>query len=121
MPWADTPAYFAAGDVFAMPCRTRLGGLEPEAFGIVFLEAQSCALPVLVGRSGGAPDTVRHGETGYVVEPEAQPVAERLTELLRDPERAREMGALGREWVHERWTWDRAGERLRAILAADPR
>ena len=64
-----TPSYFDAGNVFAMPCRTRLGGLEPEALGIVFLEAQSTGLPVLVGRSGGAPDAVLDGETGYVEDP----------------------------------------------------
>ena len=57
-------AYTDAGDVFAMPCRTRLGGLEPEAFGIVFLEAAACGLPVVIGSSGGAPETVLDGETG---------------------------------------------------------
>jgi phosphatidyl-myo-inositol dimannoside synthase len=56
--WDEVPAYTDAGDVFAMPCRTRLLGLEPEAWGIVFLEAQACGLPVVVGRSGGAPETL---------------------------------------------------------------
>jgi phosphatidylinositol alpha-1,6-mannosyltransferase len=46
-------------------------------------------------------------------------VAERLIELLADPDRARAMGAAGREWVQQRWTWDHAGQRLRAILAGD--
>jgi len=58
VPWAEVPAYVDAGDVFAMPCRTRLGGLEVEAWGIVFVEAQACGLPVVVGDSGGAPETV---------------------------------------------------------------
>ena len=61
VPWDEVPAYTDAGDVFAMPCRTRLFGLEPEAFGIVFLEAQACGLPVLVGDSGGAPEAVAAG------------------------------------------------------------
>ena len=50
------PAHFDAGDVFAMPCRTRLFGLEVEAFGIVYLEAAACGLPVITGDSGGAPE-----------------------------------------------------------------
>ena len=60
--WREVPAYVDAGDVFAMPCRTRRWGLEPEAWGIVLLEAQACGLPVLVGRSGGAPETLGAGE-----------------------------------------------------------
>jgi phosphatidylinositol alpha-1,6-mannosyltransferase len=117
VPWAETPAYFDAGNVFAMPCRTRLGGLEPEALGIVFLEAQSTGLPVLVGRSGGAPDAVRDGDTGYVVDPrDPESIADKLIDLLRAPDRARAMGAAGRAWVQESWTWDQVGQRLRQLL-----
>ncbi len=58
VPWEEVPAYMDAGDVFAMPCRTRLLGLEPEAFGIVFLEAAACGLPVVAGSSGGAAEAV---------------------------------------------------------------
>ncbi len=54
VPWAEMPAHTDAGDVFAMPCRTRRLGLEAEAFGIVFLEARACGLPVVAGRSGGS-------------------------------------------------------------------
>ena len=62
-----------------MPCRTRLGGLEPEAFGIVALEAAACGLPVVIGDSGGAPETVLDGETGFVVPPhDVREVADRL-------------------------------------------
>lgn len=64
VPWTEVPAYTDAGDVFAMPCRTRLFGLEAEAFGIVFLEAAACGLSVVGGDSGGAHDVV--GELGGV-------------------------------------------------------
>ena len=115
--WSATPAYFDAGNVFAMPCRTRLGGLEPEALGIVFLEAQSTGLPVLVGRSGGAPDAVLDGTTGYVVDPHDEAaLADRLVDLLRDSVRCRAMGAAGRAWVEQSWTWDQVGRRLVELL-----
>jgi phosphatidylinositol alpha-1,6-mannosyltransferase len=59
VPWEEVPAHLDAGDVFAMPCRDRLFGLEVEAFGIVFLEAAACGLRVVAGRSGGAAEAVR--------------------------------------------------------------
>ena len=117
VPWSATPGFFDAGNVFAMPCRTRLGGLEPEALGIVFLEAQATGLPVLVGRSGGAPDAVQDGVTGYVVDPRDHvEVSERLVDLLCDPDRARVMGAAGRAWVEQSWTWDQVRTRLVELL-----
>jgi len=50
-----------------MPCRTRRGGLDVEGLGIVYLEASATGLPVIGGDSGGAPDAILPGETGYVV------------------------------------------------------
>jgi len=118
VPWTEMPAHTDAGDVFAMPCRTRLGGLEPEAFGIVALEAAACGLPVVIGDSGGAPETVLDGDTGFVVPPDnAGEVAERLAELLTDRDRARAMGERGRDRAMRQWTWQRSGERLRKLLA----
>jgi phosphatidylinositol alpha-1,6-mannosyltransferase len=66
VPQAELPAHYAVGDVFAMPCRTRRGGLDVEGLGIVYLEASAAGLPVVGGDSGGAPDAIREGETGYV-------------------------------------------------------
>ena len=118
VPWEELPAHYAAGDVFAMPCRSRFGGLEVEGLGIVFLEASATGLPVVAGRSGGSPDTVRHGETGYLVDgTSVTEVAQRLVELLTDPARARAMGAAGRAWVERDWQWDGLAQRLRGLLA----
>ena len=116
VPWAEMPAYTDLGDVFAMPCRTRLAGLEPEALGIVFLEAAACGLPVVVGDSGGAPETVVDGETGYVVPDDRAVLVSRLNEMVSDPDRARTMGAAGRRRVEAEWTWSRSQDRLRDLL-----
>ena len=106
VPAAELPAHYAAGDVFAMPCRTRRGGLDVEGLGMVYLEAAACGMPVVAGTSGGAPETVREGVTGHVVDPRSpDAVATVLTGLLDDPARARAMGAAGRRWVEERWSW----------------
>ena len=67
--WESMPELYAAADVFALPCRTRRFGLEPEAYGIVFLEAAASGLPIVVGRSGGAPETLTPGTAGQVVDP----------------------------------------------------
>jgi phosphatidylinositol alpha-1,6-mannosyltransferase len=76
--WEDIPAYTDAGDVFAMLCRSRLLGLEAEAFGIVSLEAQACGLPVLIGASGGAPESLLHMTAGRVVNPRDMDEIERV-------------------------------------------
>lgn len=117
VPWSELPAHYGAGDVFAMPCRTRRGGLDVEGLGIVYLEASATGLPVVAGDSGGAPDAVLDGETGWVVRggvPEE--AADRVVALLADPELRGRMGARGREWVEERWRWDLLAERLRGLL-----
>ncbi|MGP4003313.1 glycosyltransferase family 4 protein, partial [Streptomyces sp. 8N706] len=117
VPWEELPAHFGAGDVFAMPCRTRRGGLDVEGLGIVYLEASATGLPVVAGDSGGAPDAVLDGETGWVVRGGApEDAAERIVALLQDPELRRSMGERGRAWVEERWRWDLLAERLTELL-----
>jgi phosphatidylinositol alpha-1,6-mannosyltransferase len=120
VPWEELPAHFGAGDVFAMPCRTRRGGLDVEGLGIVYLEASASGLPVVAGDSGGAPDAVLEGETGYVVRggaPDAPAqVAERICALLADAGLRRRMGERGRAWVESQWRWDLLAQRLRELL-----
>ena len=118
VPLSELPAHYDAGELFAMPCRTRRGGLDVEGLGIVYLEASATGLPVLAGQSGGAPDAVRDGETGHVVDgTDVAAVARSIVELLDDPARAKAMGAAGREWVEHEWTWDAAAARLSDLLA----
>jgi phosphatidylinositol alpha-1,6-mannosyltransferase len=100
-----------------MPCRTRRGGLDVEGLGIVYLEASAVGRPVVAGDSGGAPDAVREGETGYVVPGrDLDALADRICALLLDPALARRVGAAGRAWVERDWRWDTQAARLTTLL-----
>jgi phosphatidylinositol alpha-1,6-mannosyltransferase len=118
LPSEELPAYYAAGDVYAMPCRTRRGGLDVEGLGIVYLEASASGLAVVAGDSGGAPEAVRHGETGFVVNGrDVAAVADRVATLLADRDLAQRMGAAGRAWVQAEWRWETQAARLGALLS----
>lgn len=117
VPWAELPGYYAAGDVFAMPCRTRRAGMDVEGLGIVYLEASASGLPVIAGDSGGAPDAVLDGETGYLVDGRSlSDVTTRLVQLLSDVDTARRLGRRGRDWVRRDWQWDVLAARLAGLL-----
>ncbi len=117
VPWADLPAYYACGTIFAMPCRTRRAGLDVEGLGIVYLEASAMGLPVIGGDSGGAPDAILPGETGYVVRgSDVADLAERIVQLLDDPDAAATMGDKGQAWIDQEWRWTLVCQRLSQIL-----
>ena len=115
--YAELPRYICVGDIFAMPSRSRLAGLEVEGLGIVYLEASACGLAVIGGKSGGAPDAVLEGETGFAVDgTSADSVAEAAITLLGDPERARQMGARGRQWIIDEWRWEIWAKKFAQLL-----
>lgn len=118
VPGEELPGHHAMADVFAMPCRTRGAGLDVEGLGIVFLEASASGVPVVAGRSGGAPETVRDGETGWLVDgTDVDAIAAAVGDLLADPGTAARMGAAGRDWVVQSWQWRTQGARLQRLLA----
>jgi phosphatidylinositol alpha-1,6-mannosyltransferase len=113
----DLPRYYRLGDVFAMPCRDRLGGFEVEGWGNVFIEAAACGRPVVVGDSGGAREALVDGETGILVRGNrVREVADAVAGLLADPARAEAMGRAGRARVERDHTWPRAAAELAAWL-----
>jgi phosphatidylinositol alpha-1,6-mannosyltransferase len=115
--YKDLPRYICAGDIFAMPSRSRLAGLEVEGLGIVYLEASSCALPVVAGRSGGAPDAVDEGVTGFSVDGTSTvEISSAIIKLLDDPAKAKEMGAAGRSWIIEKWRWEIWSKQFNALF-----
>jgi phosphatidylinositol alpha-1,6-mannosyltransferase len=119
---AQLANWYATGDVFAMPCRTRVGGWDVEGLGIVFLEASATGLPVIVGNSGGAVDAVLDGETGFLVNGNnLSEIRDRLIELLTNQDLAKRMGSAGRNWVAQEWTWEHSFKRLESLLSGiDP-
>jgi phosphatidylinositol alpha-1,6-mannosyltransferase len=113
----ELPRYIQLGQIFAMPARDRFFGLEVEGLGIVYLEASACALPVIVGNSGGAPDTVISEKTGLIVDgtsPDA--IANSIKFLLQQPELAKSYGSAGREWVVNEWRWEIWSKRFNSLL-----
>jgi phosphatidylinositol alpha-1,6-mannosyltransferase len=117
VPGEELPAHYVAGDVFAMPCRTHGRGLDVEGLGIVYLEASASGLPVVAGRSGGAPETVLDGVTGNVLDGrDVGQIADTVGGLLADPTLASEMGDAGRRWVSGHWRWEDIAARLARLL-----
>ena len=108
--------YYAACDIFALPCRTQRMGIDVEGLGIVLLEASASGKPVIAGDSGGAPDAVRDGDTGFVVRDEVNTLADVIVDLASDDFKATAMGQAGRSWVLENWTWETPAARLRSML-----
>ena len=108
------PGLYGAGDVFAMLCRSRLGGLEQEGFGIVFLEAAAAGVPQVAGNSGGAADAVEDGETGVIVDPPNDPdaVAFALEKLLMNEELRREMSTNSRKRAEQLFSYDYLAKKL---------
>lgn len=117
VPADELAAHHTIADVFAMPCRTRGAGLDVEGLGIVFLEASASGVPVVAGRSGGAPETVIEGVTGRTVDgTDVEDVTRSVVEVLRDRDAAAAMGAEGREFVTTEWRWDDLAARLAHLL-----
>jgi phosphatidylinositol alpha-1,6-mannosyltransferase len=116
--YADLPRYICVGDIFAMPSRSRLAGLEVEGLGIVYLEASACGLAVIGGTSGGAPDAVLEAETGFAVDGTSpHDVAVAAIRLLKDSDLATRMGARGRQWIIDEWRWDIWSARFNELLS----
>jgi phosphatidylinositol alpha-1,6-mannosyltransferase len=115
--YQQLPNYICVGDIFVMPSRSRFMGLEVEGLGIVYLEASACGLPVIAGKSGGAPDAVIDGATGVVVDgTDNDEIASAVTSLLSDPDRAKAMGERGRQWIIDDWRWEIWSERFEVLL-----
>ena len=92
--------------------------VEVEGLGIVYLEASACGLPVIAGKSGGAPDAVIDGTTGLVVDgTNNDEIAQAAIALLSDPSKAQQMGAAGRQWIIDEWRWEIWAQKFESLLS----
>ena len=113
------PAVYALSDVFVMPSRVRPAACDVEGFGLVFLEANACGKPVIGGRTGGIPEAIVDGKTGFLVEPESvADIAEHLGTVLTDRELAAEMGRQGRTRVKAHFSWADAAAQVQELVTA---
>jgi phosphatidyl-myo-inositol dimannoside synthase len=114
VPDEDLPALYNAADVFVLVSRRY--ELLVEGFGIACVEASACGLPVIASRSGGLPEAVREGETGWLVDPDDPgALAARAVQLLEDEPLRRRLGAAGRAAVEAHYNWDRVAADLIGI------
>jgi len=113
----NLPSYLSAADLFAMPSRSRFFGLEVEGLGIVYLEASACGIPVVAGKSGGAPDAVLEGVTGLCVDgTDVNEITQAVVEICTDAKRASNMGAAGRNWIVDQWRWEIWSKEFNSLL-----
>jgi len=107
---SQLPSLYCASDVFVMPSYV-------ETFGISFLEANACEVPVIAGRSEGGVNAVIDQETGLLVDPHnINEIAEAIIRLLADQDLARNFSENGRRRVEREFSWEKVGERLEDYL-----
>ena len=105
-------------DVYVMVSKELKAQGDVEGFGITFLEANACGKPVIGSYSGGIPEAVIDGRTGFLVQPgDAAHLTQRILEIFSNPALARNLGDNGRRRVQEELTWEHIAERLAAQLA----
>jgi glycosyltransferase involved in cell wall biosynthesis len=119
VPEADLPVLYRRAAVFVLPTveRTCYGRSVPvtELLGLSALEAMASGTPVVASRTGGLPEVIRDGETGFLVTPgDEEEMRDRLRQLLDDSVLAERMGRAARAVVLERFTWTRTAERCLA-------
>jgi phosphatidylinositol alpha-1,6-mannosyltransferase len=121
VPPAELPALYRKAHLFVMPAREDPAAATIEGFGLVYLEASASGLAVVAAQSGGAPEAVRHEQTGVLVPPgDPLALAGALASLLGDPSRRRALGQGGRRWVESEMNWSRvAADWLRVLDLED--
>jgi len=83
-----------------------------EGLPLAILEAMACGAPVVATDTGGIPEVVREGRTGFLVRDDPAEIADRILRVLKDPGLAQALARSGKESVAEDWRWPRAAQRI---------
>lgn len=111
------PEVYYASDLFVLCTRQAPEERAVEGFGMVFLEAQSCSVPVIGTDTGGIPDAIRDGEGGWLIkQDDTAKLAQRLRQLVYDPEFFRQAGKQARQRVLRECTMESYGRRFSNAL-----
>lgn len=117
VPDEDLPSYYRVADVVVVPTREVAEGMAIEGFGIVFVEAGACGVPVIGGRMGGTDESIEEGVTGFRVDPDdPRMLTDAIVRMLADRDLARRFGRAGRDRAVQLFDWSRQAERLRGFL-----
>lgn len=117
VPQTELPLFYHASDVMAV--LTHRFGQHEEGFGLVFLEAASCGIPVVAGQSGGVGEAVENGTTGLVVDTNNEnEMREALLAVLSNPDYAKKLGTAAKLRVNSEFLWTHQVEKLRPWLEA---
>jgi len=120
VPEAQLNTLYNASDLFVLCTREIRGSQEVEGFGLAFLEAQACGVPVVGTRTGGIPDAICEGEGGWLInQDDHHQLATVLNALALEPERFRAAGRAARARVERECTWEHYFQRFRAVLSAE--
>jgi phosphatidyl-myo-inositol dimannoside synthase len=118
VPEADLPDLHRSADLFALCTREEPDEPDVEGFGLVFLEAQACGIPVVGTCTGGIADAVQEGRGGWLIDEDDVPALQKiLASLAVNPREIRDMGRIARQRIESEATWDHYIDRFIAALA----
>lgn len=112
--------FYAIADVYTMISKTTYRPLGMEGFGISYIEAQYLGIPVVGGNSGGVSTAVKHGFTGFLVDPMSPnpeiEVAQHISRLIREPELYSKMSKNAHQYVIDNFDWDKNALFIRSVI-----
>ena len=108
VPLEELPYYYSLANVFVLLTHPDQFESQEESFGLSFLEAGACAIPVVAGESGGVQEAVKDKETGLIVNVnQPNQVLDAIIQLLQNPDYAKELGAAAKARVIREFRWDK--------------